>query len=161
MVVAVSLHRDIYNGSQQWHLTARQVRAMIDGEQTRFLCLDRNFWDLVHDPVVVSTPEAVFRDNYIVDFTKVGGVESIRGTFTWMYNNGDSVDDRPFDFSIDGREWRPWVHQKTRDDPDDWRRVIVEDTGHHAVVADDHYLGWRGPMIRWDDVTTQFPLISS
>ena len=164
MVLPASLYRDIYNGSKLLYLTGRQVRDMKDGDQTRFLCLDRNFWDLVYHGGGAHSPEVMFRDSYIVEFTKVGGMESIRGTFTWMHDNfevdGDNIDDRPFDFSKDGYNWKPWIRQETRDDPDDWRSWIVKDVEHHDV-EDQDFLGWRGPMIRWDTVRERFPWIEN
>ena len=159
-----SLYQDIYNGMRgtEWNLTAGQVRGMKDGEKTRFLCLDRNFWDMVHPGNDICSPEDMFGNNYIVDFTKVGGMDSIRGTFTWNYDNfkviDGIVDDRPFDFSTDGKRWVPWIRQERRDNPNDFRYWTIIDVGHY-VVGDDDFLGWRGPMIRWDTITEQFPLI--
>ena len=114
----VYLYKDIYS-VPKLYLTAGKVREMNDGEKTRFLCLDRNFWDLVHSGKDMCLSEVMFGSNYIVDFTKVGGMDSIRGTFTWNYENfkviDGIVDDRPFDFSTDGERWIPWILQERRD----------------------------------------------
>ena len=92
----------------------------------------------------ICSPEVMFGKNYIVDFTKVGGVDSIRGTFTWNYDNfkvihGD-VDDCPFDFSTDGKRWRPWIGQEQRENPNDFRYWTIIDVGYY-VVEDDHFSG--------------------
>ena len=157
----VYLYKDIYS-VPKLYLTAGKVREMNDGEKTRFLCLDRNFWDLVHSGKDMCLSEVMFGSNYIVDFTKVGGMDSIRGTFTWNYENfkviDGIVDDRPFDFSTDGKRWVPWIRQERRDHPNDLRYWTNIDVGHY-VVEDDYFLGWRGPMIKWDTITERFPLI--
>lgn len=127
-----SLSEDIYDGVQ-WHLTTLQVRRMADGETTRFLCIDSTFEDLVYSGNSVQPPEIMFRCNHTVEFTKVGGLESISGTF-------NNVAGRPFDFSTDGTYW---AHSNMLQDQ----------------VKDDYLLGLDGPLIRWDTITAQFPLI--
>jgi hypothetical protein len=138
--------------AEVYYLTVRDVRRMLDGEKLVLLCLDRNVWDSLHlsrhVPNKTYPVKTLFQNSYFVEFTKRGNSLSIKGL--WYFMPHDDRDDteggdtRPFDyFNNITRSWKPWQRKRRK-----------------TELLDSTYLGWRGPMIRWDMFVKAFPFIT-
>ena len=137
------------------HLTIQTISEMTPGETRKFLCLDRNVYDLASKSSTPLLPKDFFHANYFVTYTHDNDLYGTT-TFEW---DGEAQDTDPFEFEIEYNNdtWFPLKRGiVTQYSGDAWRE------GHPVDLKKVHWteyptttrIGWRGPMIPTDCLET-------
>ena len=136
------------------------VKEIPPGESIEVLFVDRNFLDAVqiNRAGVADIEEGMeARRFYVGKYTRgLENPDSLKGTFEW-YNlkdaDGVHITDREFEFDVcaaGSRMYYPMHDGRlfTRQPPD----FDVEWGAHYTELPDDSWVGWRGMMVRVEDV---------
>ena len=157
-------------GWQRWldettdrHVTVGAVRSMTHGAKATFVVFCRNTCDLVDDHFVNTAmrPETFFRDCYRMRFEKVGGADSVLGLWTVLPGTDETPVESHLHIEFCPGKWAPLTDSgalPADDAPDPWgdRAFVAENGGtlgkHWRGFPDATRLGWRGPMMREEDL---------
>tara|TARA_B110000438_G_C15426835_1_gene484406 strand:+ start:100 stop:564 length:465 start_codon:yes stop_codon:yes gene_type:complete len=127
-------------------LRIKDIKNLETGDQIKFLCIDRNFYDLIeHNMDKYTRPEVFFKHNYVMNYIHRKHLDG------YMYFRNDNNDVHDFEFHVNWRnKWYPLENGYLSDEG---RRFL----GLDAPVTLDEYqsdtlVGWRGPVLLWKDV---------
>ena len=129
------------NISSEYHLTIYNIQGLKPGDKIDVLILDRNVMDIVCDineADVLYPPNEFFRQNR---HTYTHG-EGLQGILHLHYGNTEEdtiLVDFEFDLLTEEGVWLPLKDEKLGDN-------------HWSSFPATTKVGWRGPMVKWDDV---------
>jgi hypothetical protein len=135
------------------YLTIKDILNMDPGQKETFLCIDRNFYDLIdHNSIGEILPPIEFlKNNYIYEYTHD---HDLHGTTIWKTNPPEDISE-PFNFDINyyGEMWYPLNDEGClpyRDSQGLFSFATIK--RDYKEYDDDTLIGWRGPMINMNDV---------
>ena len=150
------------NQVQAAYLTLGQVLNMKEGEEHRFLCLDRNCLDPVVPGADPLPPLEFFKGGYFLDF-KHGPEGGLAGQWRLMWDGYENPG--PPDYGFERREFDvcySWDDPKRVADRENWVQrwyplqndCLQPLEGRNwrqllqtGVITLETWVGWRGPMI--------------
>lgn len=144
---------DWLNLMKEKFLTIKDIKNLETGDKIEFLCIDRNFYDLIeHNIDKCSTPEVFFKYNYVMNYIHRKHLDG------YMYFRNDNQDVHDFEFHVNWKnKWYPLENGYLSNDG---RRFLGSDA---PVTLDDYSLntlvGWRGPALLWKDVISNSYLL--
>jgi len=129
------------------YLTIYDIQTLNDKDTIKLLCIDRNFYDLIGDETLA--PELFFKDNYKMNYTHK---DYLNGTI--YFDDDDDVNTgTPFEFHVNwNNRWYPLHEGKLSMEGQSF-------LGEEAPVEIENYpadtlIGWRGPVLLWEDVVS-------
>ena len=132
-------------------ITIKNISLMNKNEKKTFLCLDRNMYDLCSDNFNKGEFIATefFKKNYILDYihndnlTGIGKMKNI--DINYSIFNFDINYEYDYWYPLDNNGFLPnYDHQgffNLNNVKKDWKKYPL-----------NTLLGWRGPMLQWQDV---------
>jgi hypothetical protein len=138
------------------YLKIEDVKKMEYNQTTRYLCIDRNFYDLL--PYNVEKANSMnaldfFKNNYKINYIHE---KETKGKSQFIKNN-ELEELNNFEFHIEYTNdcWYPLKDGKL---PDEDSQQVFTNISNHDIKRkwteydDNTKLGWRGPMINWEIV---------
>ena len=133
------------------YVTIADILQMNKGDQTKFLCLDRNFGDLIccNELMPACKPEDFCKNCYTINYTHINDLHGL-----W--------DNDPFNFHLNYKpgHWYP-LNDKgflPKTDPQQLAHLHNVKRDYRAY-SKQTWVGWRGPMLKWTDVTSSNDLL--
>ena len=138
------------------HITIKDIIKMNIGESKKLLCLDRNFYDFINNTNKPINAKDFFKYNYIVEYTHKN---NLKGTLKYL---GDWSDNKPqmfnFDLEYIKNHWYPLNNDGNLPINDlqgfakfPWSKDKIKPVSWKDYSTNTR-VGWRGPMILWEDV---------
>lgn len=140
------------NEAKQKFLTVSDIGRLKKGDTIKVLVLDRNLYDIVleiNDSNALYNACEFFRYNSATYVHEKG----LQGKITYHFNNEDLTND-PFEFDVEFAEgnWYPLKNgYLPAEDEQGCFKLLGRKTKWDEFPLDTH-IGWRGPMMFWEDV---------
>ena len=132
------------------YITIKDIEKLNEGECIKLLAIDRNFYDLIdNNEDGVSTPPEIFlQDNYIFEYTHNNG---LNGTIRWIKE--ERIDNFNFHINYNNYDWYPLNNEGKLPEDDPQGLFSFKDIKkNYREYPKDTLIGWRGPMLLWEDV---------
>ena len=126
-------------------LMISDILDMNPGDSLKLLCLDRNWMDLAGDNPQneVMHPTTFFANNYIMIFTKWNSSSDIAGHGVFSRDDANNQMEE-FEFHLEDKygNWDPV------------RDGRLPNVKHWKDLPRSTLIGWRGPMLKWNDLSS-------
>jgi hypothetical protein len=128
------------------YTTVEDILKLKKGEKIVFVCIDRNISDILEQ----NNPLDPLEHNYFMEYTHVQGLNG----YACIYTNCEGVDDdrgRPFTFDIGVNIGL--IDYSTGETRRNICFIPFDRSSHRTRELPNYmYVGWRGPLVRWDSV---------
>jgi hypothetical protein len=138
---------------RKYWITIKDIEKLKPNKKIKLLVLDRNVWDDKNKfkKGKLYKPENFFVDNSAVYFKN--NMASLNGKIKhqWQNNNEEPYN---FEFEIEYKKnnWYPLTNGiLPAEDEQGFSELLGEDKSWSEFSKNTH-IGWRGPMILWDDL---------
>ena len=134
------------------YLKIKDIVKMEPGQKETFLCIDRNFYELIYSNETgkIYTPGEFFKSNYIIEYTHD---YNLHGTAVWIDKD---ISSEPFNFHINyyKQNWYPLDNNGylPSNDPQGFVSFEPQRKKYWEDFPNNTLIGWRGPMINWKHV---------
>jgi len=141
--------------TKPFHLRINDVMDFKEGQEIMFLVMDRNLYDIAceDDGNILFQPKHFFGLN-TATYTHS---RDLKGTIVYHWAQENSPE-YPFEFEIEYApgNWYPLTdgHLPARD-PQEMAPFDYDEPKPYTDFPVDTRLGWRGPMMKWDDLDIQ------
>lgn len=139
------------------YLKISDISNLKTGESIKLLCIDRNFYDCIDMSGKIKLPEDFFKSNYIIKYIQNNGLHGKAN-----FNCDDENEWNNFNFHINYAPecWYPLNNKGLlpKKDPQGFSIFTDNTIRDWREYPIDTLIGWRGEMLKWDDVITAPPL---
>ena len=132
------------------YITIKDIEKLNKGDCIKLLAIDRNFYDLIdcNKDGVETTPEIFLQDNYIFEYTHNNG---LNGMIRWVKE--EIINNFNFDINYNNDYWYPLNNEGELPEEDTQRLFSLKNIKkNYKEYPEETLIGWRGPMLLWDDV---------
>jgi hypothetical protein len=141
-----------YDYSSKYHLTIKDVLSFEIGKPYKIFLLERNMFDPSCDTNPINIPilpSHFFRNCYFIEFTRKDG---LMGDCKWLFNNQTQNN---FEFHICMTTcWYPLKNNRVPiKDEQELFEIDIDFSGKHFTeLSIDTHIGWRGPMMLFENM---------
>ena len=132
------------------YITIKDIEKLNKGDCVKLLAIDRNFYDLIdnNETGIEMPPDIFLQDNYIFEYTHNN---KLNGMIRWIKE--ENINNFNFDINYNNDYWYPLNNEGELPEEDPQRLFSLKNIKkNYKEYPEETLIGWRGPMLLWEDV---------